>query len=291
MTAASRAFWKSRRGARSSPTRSTPASTCSSPRSSTTWSRARTTTSRRISFRCMLRDGKRLGGYVIVGLLEPTSATCSSTSKPTTTRSRARCDVEIAGTQIGAHGVWAGDELPRSTRAPRSQGPSLRQRRDDRSAAPQIEELRRRIGDGSIVAAGARVHRAVLWEDVYVGERRDAHRLHARGSHDRQGPRDDRRRRGDRSQRCTIGSGGDRPSNIKLWPDKIGELGLDRLDVADLRHQVARFALRRRSASPVLPTSRSRRSSRSSSAKRSARVCARAKRDDQPRRASRRRAS
>ena len=64
---ASSAFWRSRAGARSSPTRSTPASTCSSPRSSTTSPRASPTTSATTCSPSCSRCSKPLYGMVCEG--------------------------------------------------------------------------------------------------------------------------------------------------------------------------------------------------------------------------------
>src|ERR1700676_1236243 len=86
---ASCAFWRNRRGARSSPTRSTPGSTCSNRRSSTGCSAERSTISPKTSSPTCCARGRTWAGTSSTGT-GPTSEPSSSTNRPTTTRSPAR---------------------------------------------------------------------------------------------------------------------------------------------------------------------------------------------------------
>ena len=116
-----------------------------------------------------------------------TSATCSSTSRPTTMRSPARCTSRFPGTQIRT-GRLGRRKLPhriptRTCKARSCIGSNVT---IERGAV--IEELCA-IGNSTIVAADAQRH-----AHGRVGRRlhrraRDAHRLHAGRSRDRQGPR------------------------------------------------------------------------------------------------------
>ncbi len=191
-------------------------------------------------FPLLLRDGKRLGGHVIsdywadVGNLQQyqqanydaLAGTVRTdvllTKLSDTVWTGADCSVDPSASIVGP--VQLGDGV---TIGPGAQieGPAA-------------------IGDGAIVEAGARVYRAVVWENVYVGEDAEltdctvAHRtiVKARAT--------DRRRRGDRRalhhRRIRLD-----PSALAAVAGKKRQLGCDRVDVVDLRHQVARFVLRR----------------------------------------------
>ncbi len=206
--------WRSRRGARSSPTRSTPASTCSNPRSSSTWRRQELRFSRGYFSALAARRpgvfGHVAGGYWSdIGNLQQYHAG----ELRRAARRGARRD---SGTEIRP-GVWVGENCAHFARRARARAGCIgRNVTIERGAV--VEELTA-IGASSIVAANARLHRTVAWEDVYVGE----------GSSLTGCTLADRVIVKDRvtimegaviGRGSTLGSGSTVPANIKLWPDK-----------------------------------------------------------------------
>jgi mannose-1-phosphate guanylyltransferase / phosphomannomutase len=166
-------------------------------------------------FPMMLRDGKPLYGHVCNGywsdignLQQYAQANYDALS--------GSVRVEIPGTQIRP-GIWA-DETVRIDPDAHLHGPVCIGRNVTIERGAVVEELTS-IGASSIVTEGARLHRAIAWEDVYVGEHASltgctlADRVIVK----------------DRvtvmegaviGRGSTIGSGSTVPSNIKLWPDK-----------------------------------------------------------------------
>jgi mannose-1-phosphate guanylyltransferase / phosphomannomutase len=166
-------------------------------------------------FPFMMRDGKPLFGYVssaywsdIGNLQQYQQANYDALA--------GAVRVEIPGTQV-AHGVWIGENTRVHPEA-RIHGPVCLGRDVTVEHGAVIEELTA-VGDSSIVATGARLHRAVLWEGEYIGE----------GSTLAGCTLADRVIVKERvsiaegaviGRRSTLGAGSTVPANIKLWPDK-----------------------------------------------------------------------
>ena len=163
----------------------------------------------------MLRDGKPLYGCVTSGYWSDIGNLQQYQQANYDALSGA-VKVEIPGTEVRP-GIWMGENT-RIADDVQMHGPLCIGRNVTIERGAVIEELSS-IGASSIVSEEARVHRAIAWEDVYVGEHASltgctlADRVivkdHAtimegavigRGS--------------------TLGSGSTVPSNIKLWPDK-----------------------------------------------------------------------
>jgi len=166
-------------------------------------------------FPFMLRDGKPIYGYVsadywtdVGNLQQYQQANYDALS--------GAVRVEIPGTQI-RRGIWAGENTNIHPEA-RLQAPLVLGKNVTIERGAVIEELCS-IGDSAIVAAEAKLMRAVLWEDVYVGEHAEltgctlADRVIVK----------DRVTIAEGAvvgRKSTLGSGSTVPSNIKLWPDK-----------------------------------------------------------------------
>ena len=163
----------------------------------------------------MLRDGKRLGGHVVsdywadVGNLQQyQQANYDALSGSVRT---VRPSLEIAP------GVWSGADC-RVHPSARIVGPV--QLGDRVTIGPDVYiEGPACIGNGSIVEARAALRRAVLWEDVYIGEDAGlddctiANRTLVK----------ERVTVGEGcvvGERCTIGEGAAIRPHLKLWPDK-----------------------------------------------------------------------
>jgi len=166
-------------------------------------------------FPFMLRDGKPLYGYVtsdywsdIGNLQQYQQANYDALS--------GAVRVEIPGT-LSASGVWIGENTRIHPEA-RVVGPAVLGKNVTVESGAVVEELCA-IGDSSILAADAKLHRTIAWEDVYVGE-------HATLSGCTLADRvivKDRVSIAEGAvigRNSTLGSGAIVPSNIKLWPDK-----------------------------------------------------------------------
>ena len=127
------------------------------------------------------------------------------------------------------------------------------------------------LGNGSIVEHGARIDAQRAVGRLLRRRRRRLQRLHARRPQHRSKERVRSAKATVIGRGCTIGCGATVNAEHQALARQIGDLGIDRLDVADLRHKWP-GSLFGRSASAVWRTSRSRRSSRSSSDRRSARI-------------------
>ena len=171
----------------------------------------------------------------------PTSATSNSTSRPTTTRSRARCGSNRSAAEI-APGVLAGadcriDPDRRDCTGRSFSGEGVRIGAGVEIVGPAT------LGDGAIVEAGARITAQRAVGRLLHRRRGAVQRLHdRRPQHDRT-PRHDQRVGGDRPRlhdRCRRG----RQRQPQAVARQVGHVGLDRLDVADLRSEMARLAVR-----------------------------------------------
>ena len=168
----------------------------------------------------MLRDGKLLSGYVTsdywtdIGNLQQYQQANYDVL-------RGHVRLEIPGREV-APGIWQGEDCNISPDA-RLFGPLVIGKNVSIEAGATIAELTT-IGDSTIVAANANLHRSVVWEDVYVGEHasltgctladrnivKDRVTIHE-GAVIGRG--------------CTIGSGSVVNGNIKIWPDKTVSAG------------------------------------------------------------------
>jgi mannose-1-phosphate guanylyltransferase/phosphomannomutase len=166
-------------------------------------------------FPSLLRDGKPLYGHVTSGYWSDIGNLQQYVQANYDALSGA-VRVEIPGTEIRP-GVWVGENARISADA-HIQGPVCIGRNVTVEPGAVVEELTS-VGASSIVAENARLHRAIAWEDVYVGENASltgctlADRVIVK----------------DRvtvmegaviGRGSTLGSGATVPSNIKLWPDK-----------------------------------------------------------------------
>ena len=117
-------------------------------------------------FPLMLRDGKRLCGNVIadywtdIGNLQQYQQANYDALTGTVRTQRPR-------NQIGPS-IWVGDGCG-IDRSATIRG-DVHSATVSRSSPGALIEGPARIGSCSIVEAGARMHRTVLWEDVYIGE-------------------------------------------------------------------------------------------------------------------------
>jgi mannose-1-phosphate guanylyltransferase/phosphomannomutase len=163
----------------------------------------------------MLRDGAKLGGYVIdgywtdIGNLEQYQAANYDAIDGKVT-------LEPLGTEI-APGVVGGTGC-RIDPTAKLHGPIVLG--DNVRIGPGVEIIGPTVlGDGAIVESNARITRSVLWEDCYVGEEAvlndctvaDRNTIERRATI------------GESSvvgRGCTIGSAAVINANLKLWPDK-----------------------------------------------------------------------
>lgn len=168
----------------------------------------------------MLRDGKPLYGRVCSGYWSDIG-NLQQYQQANYDALAGAVRVELPGTEIRP-GVWA-DEDCRLADEAIVHGPVSLGRNVTIESGAIVEELSA-IGSSSIVAPGARLHRCIAWEDVYVGESATligctiADRVIVK----------------DRvtvmegavvGRGSTLGSGATVPSNIKLWPEKAVAAG------------------------------------------------------------------
>ena len=211
---------RSRRGARSSPTRSTPASTCSSPRSSTSSPRARSSTSpATCSPRCSTR-ACTLHGHVADGYWEDVGTT-EAYLRAHADVLDGRVEVEIAGFELG-EGVWLGEGAEVDPDA-RGRGPGRHRRQlpdRGRRAARRVHGARhRRRREGRRVPRARGLPRPRL---------RRPQRCACAAAIDRPVHRPARRTRGSRraSSSATSASSASTPSSTracKIYPFKTVE--------------------------------------------------------------------
>jgi mannose-1-phosphate guanylyltransferase / phosphomannomutase len=166
-------------------------------------------------FPMMLRDGKPLYGRIVEGYWSDIGNLQQYQQANYDALSGA-VQVEIPGKQIRP-GVWVGENASIAEDA-YLHGPVCIGRNVTIESGAVVEELTS-IGASSIIAADARIHRAVTWEDVYVGE----------GASLTGCTLADQVIVKDRvtimegaviGRRSTLGSRSTVPANIKLWPDK-----------------------------------------------------------------------
>ncbi|MEO6991185.1 MAG: mannose-1-phosphate guanyltransferase [Candidatus Baltobacteraceae bacterium] len=129
---------------------------------------------------------------------------------------RRNVKVDIPGVEV-APGIWHGEGC-RIDPGAHVFGPAVIGKNVTIGAGATIAELTA-LGDSTIVAENAHVHRSILWEDVYVGEEASLNGCTVA----------DRSLIKDRvvvhegaviGRGCTVGSGAVVNGNIKIWPDK-----------------------------------------------------------------------
>jgi mannose-1-phosphate guanylyltransferase / phosphomannomutase len=166
-------------------------------------------------FPMMLRDGKPLYGRIVEGYWSDIGNLQQYQQANYDALSGA-VRVEIPGREIRPR-IWVGENASIAEDA-YLHGPICIGRNVTIESGAVVEELSS-IGASSIIAADARVHRTVTWEDVYVGE---AASLTGCTLADQVIVKD-------RvtimegaviGRRSTLGSRSTVPANIKLWPDK-----------------------------------------------------------------------
>jgi mannose-1-phosphate guanylyltransferase/phosphomannomutase len=168
----------------------------------------------------MLRDGRRLFGFVTTDYWTDIG-NLQQYQQANYDALRGNVRVEIDGRQVSP-GIWHGDGCRVHADA-RIYGPAVLGKNVSVEGGAVIEELTT-VGDSSIVAQNAHLHRAVVWEDVYVGE----------GSSLNGCTVADRNLIKERvtvhegaviGRGCTIGAGSVINGNIKIWPDKAVSSG------------------------------------------------------------------
>jgi mannose-1-phosphate guanylyltransferase / phosphomannomutase len=166
-------------------------------------------------FPAMMRDGRPIYGHVAGGYWSDIGNLQQYMQANYDALTRA-VHVDIPGSEVRP-GVWAAENVRISPDA-HVHGPVCLGRNVTIEAGAVVEELTS-LGASSIVAANARLHRTIGWEDVYVGE----------GASLTGCTLADRVIVKDRvtvmegavvGRGSTLGSGATVPSNIKLWPDK-----------------------------------------------------------------------
>ncbi len=166
-------------------------------------------------FPAMLREGAKLGGYVIdaywtdIGNLEQyQEANYDAVS--------GKVSIAFPGREI-APGVWAG-EGARIDPDARVEGPVVLGR-DVRIAAGASVSGPTVIGDRAIVERKASICRSVCWEDVYVGEEASLSdcTVADRNTIEKRATVHENTVLG---RGCTIGAGATVNAHLKLWPDK-----------------------------------------------------------------------
>ncbi|MBV9102869.1 MAG: NTP transferase domain-containing protein [Candidatus Eremiobacteraeota bacterium] len=168
----------------------------------------------------MLRDGRKLFGYVTsdywtdIGNLQQYQLANYDAL-------RGNVRVEIPGTEV-APGIWQDEHCHIHPNA-RLFGPLVLGKNVSVEAGATVEELCV-LGDSSIVAENAHLHRTIAWEDVYIGEGASLNGCTVA----------DRNLIKERvtvqegaviGRGCTIGSGAVINGNIKVWPDKTVSSG------------------------------------------------------------------
>jgi mannose-1-phosphate guanylyltransferase/phosphomannomutase len=163
----------------------------------------------------MLRDGKKLGGYIIdaywtdIGNLEQYQQANYDALE-------GKVRLDSLGTEV-APGVLAGKDC-RIDPSAQLHGPIVLG--DGVRIAAGVEIVGpTTIGNGSIVERGARITRSVLWEDCYIGEDATINdcTVADRNTIERNATISESTVIG---RGCTIGSGAVINANLKLWPDK-----------------------------------------------------------------------
>lgn len=163
----------------------------------------------------MLREGAKLGGYVIdaywtdIGNLE-------QYQEANYDAVHGKVRIAFPGSEI-APGVWAG-EGARIDPDARIEAPVVLGR-DVRIHAGAAIVGPTAIGDRTIVERGATVCRSVLWEDVYVGEEASVSdcTVADRNTIEKRAKVNENSVIG---RGCTIGAGATVNAHLKLWPDK-----------------------------------------------------------------------
>ena len=163
----------------------------------------------------MLRDGLKLGGYVIdaywtdIGNLD-------QYQQANYDALQGKVRLEPLGTEI-APGVLGGSDCRIDSSAqlhpPIVLGDGVR-------IGPNVEIVGpTTLGNGCIVESGARIERAVVWEDCYIGEEASINdcTIADRNTIERNATISESTVVG---RGCTIGSGAVVNANLKLWPDK-----------------------------------------------------------------------
>ena len=170
----------------------------------------------------------------------PTSATSNSTSRRTTTRSKARCGSNRSAPR-SRRACWPA----RAAASIRRPGCTARSCSATACAsAPDVELVGPTTLGERLDRRARRAHRAQRAVGRLLRRRRRRHpRLHdRRPQHDRT-QRDDQRIDRHRT-RLHDRLGRDRQRQPQAVARQVGDLGLGRLDVADLRPEVARIAVR-----------------------------------------------
>ncbi len=163
----------------------------------------------------MLRDGARLGGFVIdaywtdIGNIEQYQQANYDAID-------GRVHLEPLGSEV-AHGVLGGKGC-RIDPTAKLHGPIVLG--DGVRIGPGVEIIGPTVlGDNAIVEANARITRSVLWEDCYVGEEAVLNdcTVADRNTIERRATIGEATVVG---RGCTLGSGAVVNANLKLWPDK-----------------------------------------------------------------------
>jgi mannose-1-phosphate guanylyltransferase / phosphomannomutase len=163
----------------------------------------------------MLRDGRPLYGHVTGGYWSDIG-NLQQYLQANYDALAGAVRVEIPGTELRP-GVWVGANAEISPGA-QIHGPACIGRDVTIEDGVVIEELTS-IGDSAIVAEKARLHRAIAWEDVYVGEGASLTGC-TLADHVIVKDRVTIMEGAVIGRGSTLGSGSTVPANIKLWPDK-----------------------------------------------------------------------
>jgi mannose-1-phosphate guanylyltransferase/phosphomannomutase len=168
----------------------------------------------------MLRDGRPLYGVVMDGYWTDIG-NLQQYQQANYDALRGQVRLEIPGTEVSP-GIWQGADC-RIHPEVQLHAPIVLGKNVSLERGAIIDEMTV-LGDSSIVAEGARLHRTIAWEGVYVGE--DASLLGCTIA--------DRNIIKERvtvnegaviGRGCTIGAGAVINGNIKLWPDKAVSSG------------------------------------------------------------------
>ena len=163
----------------------------------------------------MLRDGLKLGGYIIdaywtdIGNLEQYQQANYDALE-------GKVFLEPLGTPL-ADGVLAGSgckvDPSAQLRGPIVLGEGVRIGQNVQIVGPTV------LGDNCIVESGARIERSVLWDDCYIGEEASLNdcTIADRNTIERNAQISESTVVG---RGCTIGSAAIVNANLKLWPDK-----------------------------------------------------------------------
>ncbi len=163
----------------------------------------------------MLRDGARLGGFVIdaywtdIGNLEQYQQ-ANYDAVEGKVRLDALSGEPVAGVIMGKH---CRIDPSAKLHGPIVLGEGVRIGANVEVVGPSV------IGDHAIIEPGARINRSVLWEDSYVGEEATLNdcTIADRNTIERRATIGEATVVG---RGCTIGAGATVNGNLKLWPDK-----------------------------------------------------------------------